>query len=74
MLSILASLLSDRKSSIEEMKRLMAEQPVLEPSPIRIMDLGKNYFRHINPRKKKTMLLLMDAYVENLSEADRPDF
>lgn len=34
------------------------------------MDLGKNYFRHINPRKKKTMLQLLDAYAENLTEKE----
>lgn len=56
------------------MQAYLAEEPLLEPSPIRIMDLGNNYFRHINPRKKKTMLQIMDAYVENLNAEDRQAF
>ena len=46
----------------------------MEQSPIRLMDLGKNYFRHINPRKKKTMLQLLDAYVDNLTETEEASF
>lgn len=38
------------------------------------MDLGNNYFRHINPKKKKTMLQLLDAYVDNLTESEIKDF
>lgn len=62
---------SDKRSSLQELQKYMAEEPPLEPSPIRLIDLGKNYFRHINPRKKKTMIQLLDAYVENLSEDER---
>ena len=38
------------------------------------MDLGKNHFRHINPRKKKTMLLMLDAYLENVEDVEKDNF
>lgn len=47
---------SDKSFSITEISKFIKEEPALEPSPIRLLDLGNNYFRHINPRKKKTML------------------
>ncbi|CAD8127197.1 unnamed protein product [Paramecium sonneborni] len=58
----------DKRCSIVEIQKFIQEEPLLEQSPIRLMDLGNNYFRHINPRKKKTMLQLLDAYVDNLTE------
>ncbi|CAK56127.1 unnamed protein product (macronuclear) [Paramecium tetraurelia] len=64
----------DKRCSISEIQKFIKEEPILEQSPIRLMDLGNNYFRHINPRKKKTMLQLLDAYVDNLTESEIKEF
>jgi hypothetical protein len=40
--------------------------PKLLPSRIRYLDIGNNYFQHINPRKKKTFITLLDAYIGNI--------
>ena len=38
------------------------------------MDIGKNYFKNINPRKKKTLITLLDSYISNLKEQDLQTF
>ena len=38
----------------------------LSSSPIRILNIGKNYFRHINPRRKKILMTLLNAYLKTI--------
>ena len=42
------------------------EIPNLKNSQIKYLDLGNNYFKNINPRKKNTFLTLLDSYSNNL--------
>ncbi|CAD8187325.1 unnamed protein product [Paramecium pentaurelia] len=68
----------DKSYSIVEIKKFIQEEPSLEQSRIRFIDLGiqikidqqYNYFRHINPRKKKTILQILDAYIDNLAQEE----
>ena len=56
------------------LEKVGVNEPNLYFSKIRQLDLGKNYFKHINPRKRKTLLEILDAYLENLKEKEKVDF
>ncbi len=42
------------------------EIPELKTSKIRYLDIGNNYFKILNPRNKKNIINILDAYINNL--------
>jgi hypothetical protein len=38
--------------------------------PIRLLNIGHNYFRHINPRRKKILMILLNSYVKIFKTAE----
>jgi hypothetical protein len=42
----------------------------LSTSHIRLLNIGKNYFRHINPRRKKILMDLLNSYFKQFEEKE----
>ena len=65
---------SMRKESdvlIEELETLRKqEKKILKTSLIRELDIGKNYFSHINPRRKKLLTTLLNSYIKALKKTE----
>ena len=40
------------------------KKKILKTSLIRELDIGKNYFSHINPRRKKLLTTLLNSYIK----------
>lgn len=47
------------------------EKRILKNSLIRELDIGKNYFSHINPRRKKLLTTLLNSYVKALNKVSK---
>jgi DNA-binding ferritin-like protein (Dps family) len=39
-------------------------QTELSTSPLRVYNIGKNYFRYINPKRKKILMTLLNSYIK----------
>lgn len=46
----------------------------MKSSRIRYLDIGNNYFSNLNPRTKKNIINLLDAYINNLTNDGIEDF
>ena len=46
------------------------EKKILKTSLIRELDIGKNYFSHINPRRKKLLTTLLNSYIKALKKTE----
>ena len=47
------------------------EKKILKTSLIRELDIGKNYFSHINPRRKKLLTTLLNSYIKALKKGKK---
>ncbi len=45
------------------LKEHLSSKNDVQTSKIRILDIGKNHFRFINPMKKKNLTILLDSYL-----------
>lgn len=61
--------LKSSKSLIEDFEKIKAE--LLFVSPIRVLNIGYNYFRHVNPKRKKILMTLLNSYIKQFSENEK---
>jgi hypothetical protein len=64
------SSLDDKKSCLNFILSRETEKKNLKTSLIRELDIGKNYFSQINPRRKKLLTTLLNSYVNALNKTN----
>lgn len=58
---------------MEEVLRSVNKHSI-KSSPIRTLDIGKNYFSHINPKRKKILMTLLNSYLKALTSEEVTEF
>jgi hypothetical protein len=65
-LSSFSNNLQISKNLITQLEKIKGEN--LSTSPIRLLDVGKNYFKHVNTRRKKILMTLLNSYIKQFKD------
>ena len=49
-------------------------EPTLKTLKIRRIDIGRNYFKSVQPKRKKTLMFLLESFLHNLSIKEEKEF
>ena len=59
---------------LKEKMAFTNNEPPLKTLNIRRVDIGRNYFMNIQPKRKKTLMILLESYLQNLSQIEEKEF